>query len=96
MSTLFNDPNYSAPTVEVHILRDRHGSCDLVYLTAREIRRYNRDPDGFAAKRLGYKTTEDYYRAVAHLGVEPTIWRAYCSVRPKVRAKALAELAAQG
>jgi hypothetical protein len=94
MPTLFNDPNHSTPAVEVHLRCDRHGGCHTVYLTAREMRRYNRDPDGFAAKRLGYKNVDEYYRAIAHLGEERTIWRAYCSVRPKVRARALAELEA--
>jgi hypothetical protein len=94
MPALLNSPKHATPAVEVQLRYDRHGGCDTVYLTAREMRRYNRDPDGFAAKHLGYKNVDAYYRAVAHLDEEPTLWRAYCSVRPKVRARALAELGA--
>ena len=55
MPALLNLPCSSVPCVEVEI-DDGPRSFRTVYLTARELRRYDKDPDGFAAKLLGCKT----------------------------------------
>jgi hypothetical protein len=99
MPALLNSPDFREPTVEIELRRDRfyRGSSDNVWLNAKQMAEYNRDPDGFAARYLGYKTLEDYYRAVAsNCDEERPLWQAFCSKQERVRRKARAELVAAG